>query len=273
MTVYSVRITTALATIPTVEKWILPFGIPQSIIHNRGTAFINTEFINWTKELGNTLRPRTAHFTQTKGKIETQDQYIIRYWRNFLNDAGNNWSSLAPKFAFAHNTSVNYTTGKTPYEFVFGTKPLIPMSLKLRLYRNKHKFCCSNFCKDLPSHSHSQNSLKNEFLDNLLQPHLLQALLEKERTFKHIYSFTFERCREKRIRPHDHTLIAIASNWDTTSKWDRKYFTKITNKNSYGATNFNSEDLDPLPIPSVSLTPLIKYKMIKPHDYQNCSQE
>ena len=109
--VYPVTNTSAQATIAAVEKWIHSFGIPQSIIHDRGTAFINTDFINWAKELGITLRPRTAHSPWTNGKVETQNQHIARYWRNFLNDAGTNWSSLAPKFAFAHNTSVNYTTG------------------------------------------------------------------------------------------------------------------------------------------------------------------
>ena len=166
------------------------------------SAFINTDFINWTKELGITLRPRTPHSPWTNGKIETQNQYIARYWRNFLNDAGNNWSSLAPKLAFAHNTSVNYTTGRTPYEIVFGTKPQIPMSLKLGLYRNKHKLCCSEFCKDLPSHSHSENNLKNQLLDKLLWPQLSHALLERERDFKRIYSATFERCREQTARSH-----------------------------------------------------------------------
>ena len=200
--VYPVRNTTALATITAVEKWILSFGIPQSIIHDRGTAFINTEFINWTKELGITLRPRTAYSPWTNGKIETQNQHIARYWRNFLNNSANKWSSLAPKLAFAHNTSVNYTTGKTPYEIVFGTKPQIPMSLKLGLYRNKHKLCCSKFCGNLPSHSHSENSLKNELLDNLLQPQLSQALLEREQTFKQISSSTFERCREQTAPSH-----------------------------------------------------------------------
>ena len=76
------------------------------------------------------------------------------------------------------------------------------MSLKLGLYRDKHKLCCSNFCKDHPSHSHSENSLKNELLDNLLQAQLSQALLERERTFKQIYSSTFERCREQTARSH-----------------------------------------------------------------------
>ena len=153
--VYPVRNTTALATITPVEKWILSFGITQSIIQDRSTAFINTEFINWTKKLGIFLRTRTAYSPWTNGKSETQNQHFARYWRNFLDDAGNNWSSLAPKFAFAHNTSVNYTTGKTPYEFVFGTKPQIPMSLRLVLHRNKHKLCCSKFFENLPSHSHS----------------------------------------------------------------------------------------------------------------------
>ena len=200
--VYPVTNTGAQATISALERTIHSFGLPQSIVHDRGTAFINTEFIDWTKELGITLRTKTAHSPWTNGKIETQNQHIARYWRNFLNDAGNNWSSLAPKFAFAHNTSVNYATGKTPYEIAFGTKLQITMSLKLRLYRNKQKLCCSEFCKDLPSHSHSENNLKNQLLDNLLRPQLSHALLERERDFKRIYSAIFERCRKQTARSH-----------------------------------------------------------------------
>ena len=171
-------------------------------MHDRVTAFINTEFNIWTKKLGITLRPRTAHLPWANGNIETQNQHIARYWRNFLSDAGINWSALAPKFAFAHNTSVNYTTGKTPYEIVFCTKPQIPMSLKLGLYRKKHKLCCSDFRKDLYSHSRSENKLKNQLLDNLLRPQLSHALLERERVFKRIYSAIFERSCQQTARSH-----------------------------------------------------------------------
>ena len=76
------------------------------------------------------------------------------------------------------------------------------MSLKLGLYRNKDKLCCPKFCENLPSPSHSENSLKNELFDKLLQPQLSQALLEKERTFKQIFCSTFERCREQTARSH-----------------------------------------------------------------------
>ena len=54
--VYPVTNTGAQATISAVEKWIHSFGIPQSIVHGRGTAFINTDIINWKKRIGN-------HFT------------------------------------------------------------------------------------------------------------------------------------------------------------------------------------------------------------------
>ena len=178
------------------------YFIPQSIIQDRRTGFLNTDFVNWTKELGITLRPRTAHSPWTNDKGETHYQHIARYWRSFLNDAGTNWAPLAPKFSFAHNTSVNYTTGKTPYEIVFGTKPQTPMSVKLGLYRNKHKLCCSEFCTDLPPHTHEENSTKNELLQKLRRPQLSQALLDRKRDFKRIYSSTFERCREQTARSH-----------------------------------------------------------------------
>ena len=122
--------TGAQATITAVQKCIHSLGILQSIVHDRGTAFITTDFVNWAKELRITLRPPTAYSPWTNGKVETQNQHIARYWRIFLNDAGKNSSSLAPNIAFAHNTSVNYTTGKTPYENVFGKKNSDPYALE-----------------------------------------------------------------------------------------------------------------------------------------------
>ena len=44
--VYPVKDTSAQATITALEKWITFYGIPQEIIHDNGTAFINRDFIN-----------------------------------------------------------------------------------------------------------------------------------------------------------------------------------------------------------------------------------
>ena len=121
-----------------------------------------------------------------------------------MNQSGNNWSKLTSKFTFAHNTSVNYTTGQTPYEIVFGTKPQVPMALKLGLIRDKDKQCKSEFRDGLQSHTHSENSLPNNSFDRLLQPQLSDELMKRESEFKRIYSSTYQRCRQITSKGHEH---------------------------------------------------------------------
>ena len=193
-----------------------------------------------------------------------------------MNDAGKNWSSLAPKLAFAHNTSVNYTTGRTPYEIVSGTKPQIPMSLKLGLYRNKHKLCCSEFFKDLPSHLHSENNLKNQLLGKLLRPQLSLALMERERDFKRIYAATFGGCREQTARSHayrnrfklgEHLEIGQ----DVLSESDRQCLFKSQKHQQRGLGPFTvrkrvtnttykiQDDKDPMTLRTVHRNHLVEY--------------
>ena len=152
--------------------------------------------------MGIILRPRTVQSSWTNGKVDTPNPHIARYWGSSLNDAGTNWASFAPKFAFAHNTSANYTTGKTLYEIVVGAKSQFPMSVKLGLFCNKHKLCCSEISIDLHPHTDDENSMKNELLQRLFRPQLSQALFDRERDFKRIYSYTFERCLEQTARSH-----------------------------------------------------------------------
>ena len=205
--VYFVTHTRAQTTIAASKRWILHFGTPHSKIHDRITAFFNTHFVNWTKVLGIAFRPRTAHSPWTNGKMETHNQKIGCYWGSFLNDTGTNWAFLAPKCAFAHKTSGNYTTGKTCHEIVFGAEPQNPLSVKLRIYRNKQKLCCSDLCTDLLPLTDDENSTKNKLLQKLLRPQLSQALLDQERDFKRIYCGTLERCREQTARSHAYRTI------------------------------------------------------------------
>ena len=200
--VYPVKTTGAQTTLSTSEKFIGSFGNPQATVHYQGTALTNAEYNYWTREFGNTLGPWTAHSLWTNGQIKTQNQHIARFWRNTFNDAGNSWSSPAQTFAFAHNTSVNYKTGKTTFKTVLGTKPQIPMSLNLGLYRNKQELSHSESCKDFPPHSHSEINLKYQPLDTLLQPPLFISHLERQSDFNWIHSGTFERCGEQTAKSH-----------------------------------------------------------------------
>ena len=99
---------------------------------------------------------------------------------------------------------MNYSTGYTPYEIIFGIKPQIPFSLRLGLLRDNKKNCISQYCQDLPSHTHCKNSCKNKKVDNLLQNRLSNAVLQRETDFKNIYCNTYTRCRQVTNKAHEY---------------------------------------------------------------------
>ena len=125
---------------------------------------------------------------------------------NFMNQSGKNWSKLTANFAFAHNTSVSYTTGQKAYDIVFGTKPQVPKILKLGLLRHKYKQCKSEFCYGFQSHTYCENSLPNNSFNRPLRPQLSNELLKREIDFKPIYSSTYERCRQITSKSHEHRI-------------------------------------------------------------------
>ena len=125
---------------------------------------------------------------------------MSRYFRCYLSEAGNNWAKLACQFAFAHNTSVNSSTGTTPYEIVFGFKPQIPISLKLGLVRDDNDLCQSEFCQSLPNHTHVNKKRNFSCLDNLLSSKSSMDLLNRETQFKKIYRKVYRKVREANHR-------------------------------------------------------------------------
>ena len=152
--VYPVKSTDASNTFEAMTSFITSFGIPQKLVYDRGTSFMSTDFSTFLLDLGITHAPRTKWSPWTNGKVEIQNKHLSRYFRCCFSEAGNNWAKLAPQFAFAHNTSVNASTGTTPYEVVFGFKQQIPIPLKLGLVRDDNDLCQSEFCQSLPDHSH-----------------------------------------------------------------------------------------------------------------------
>ena len=153
--------------------------------------------LNWVLHLDQ--EPHTHHGQTARLRSK---KLLTQYFRHFINDAGSDWSELTDKFAFAHNTAVNSSTGYTPYEIVFGIKPQIPISLKLGLFRDNDKRCISEYCTGLSPHVHSEESVKNEKIDKLLQNRMPLEILKREKLFNTIYSNTYIHCRRVTNQAH-----------------------------------------------------------------------
>ena len=142
-----------------------------------------------------------------------------------LNDAGKNCTSLASQNPFAHKSSGIYTIKKAPYGKVFGTKPQVPMSLKLGFCADKYTICCWENCNDLPSHCHSENNLNNRLPDNLLQPQYSQSLWSASATSN---ESTLPRLKDVENKLLFRNFIKIDSNWDNTSTYAENFSFNIT---------------------------------------------
>ena len=105
--------------------------------------------------MGVTLCSLTAYSPWTNGKLKIQNKHLTNNLKHFISKSGSNWSDYTRKIAFLHNTAVIYSRGYAPYEILFGTKPQIPLSLKLGLLRDNQKKCTSEYCSNLTPHSHS----------------------------------------------------------------------------------------------------------------------
>ena len=86
---------------------------------------------------------------------------------------------------------MNYST-----RYYIRKKPQIPISLRLGFLRDNKKKGISQYCQDLPSHTHCKNSFKKEWVESLLQNRLSNTVLQRETDFKNIYCNTYTRCRQ-----------------------------------------------------------------------------
>ena len=198
--VYSVKSTDGTHTIDAMSTFISSFGIPQKLVYGRGTSFMSTDFSTFLLEFGTTHAPGTKWSPWTNGKVEIQNKHLSRYFRCYPSGAGNNWAKLACQFAFALNTSVNSSTGTTPYEFFFGSKLQIPISVKLGLVRDDNDLCKSEFCQSLPSHTHVNKETSPSCIDILITSKSSLDLLNRETQFKNNYRKVYRKVREANHR-------------------------------------------------------------------------
>ena len=136
------------------------------------------------------------------GKVEIQNKHLGTHFRIFFDQAKGNWSDLAAKFAFTHNTTINAKTGLTPFEIVFRQKPQISISLKLGLLRNSELTCNSEFCASIPLHRHFLQTSSNKAIKPLVKLKINTSLLIRENQFKHIYNTAYKKSLENNAKIH-----------------------------------------------------------------------
>jgi hypothetical protein len=75
------------------------------------------------KKLGTNLDFSSAFHPQTDGQTEVINISLGDFLRSLVTEHHSSWDNIFPQAEFAYNNSVNRSTGKSPFQVLYGTQP------------------------------------------------------------------------------------------------------------------------------------------------------
>jgi hypothetical protein len=98
------------------------FGLPSTIVTDRGSLFTSVFWTTLVGLLGTRHNLTTAYHPQTDGQTEIVNKALVQYLRIYGNYAQSDWASLLPHAEFWYNSNPHSTTGISPLQ-VCGIEP------------------------------------------------------------------------------------------------------------------------------------------------------
>jgi hypothetical protein len=125
-------------------------GVPTSIVSDHRVRFVNYFWKTLCAKMGTKRKFSSAFHPQTDGQTEVVNQSLRNLLRCLVTDHHTTWDLLLPQEEFAYNSSVNHSTGLSPFEIVTGCRPQAPLDLTLPLHSP-----ASKGAEDFSQHIHS----------------------------------------------------------------------------------------------------------------------
>ncbi|KAL4103589.1 hypothetical protein QTP88_018950 [Uroleucon formosanum] len=112
-----------------VTSFVCIHGMPQSLVSDQGTEFLSRVFTETCKLIGIKSSTTSPYHPQANGALERSHRTLGEYLRHYVDVNQQNWDSYVPYAMFVYNSSVHSSTGKQPYELLYGKTLLVPNSL------------------------------------------------------------------------------------------------------------------------------------------------
>ena len=114
------------------------FGMFKSCVSDRGSLFTSAWWATFCHYWGMRRKLSTAFHPQTDGATERQNQTMEIFLRCYCNYNQDNWARLLAAGQFRVNSSINRTTGMTPFDIVLRFKPEMRMNIEAATTEDSH---------------------------------------------------------------------------------------------------------------------------------------
>ena len=102
-------------------------GIPKDIVSDRDKLFTSEFWREFMRILGTQLKLSTAYHPQTDGQTERMNRTLQDYLRHYIGPLHDDWDEHLDMAEFAINNAWQESIKMSPFEMVYGLKPITPM--------------------------------------------------------------------------------------------------------------------------------------------------
>ena len=109
-----------------VEHVIARHGVPEQLLSDRGSNFLSELVLNICKLLDIKKINTSGYHPQTDGLVEKFNSTLIGMLSKSVAKHGRDWDTHLPYLLFAYRTSVQSSTGDSPFFLLYGRDARIP---------------------------------------------------------------------------------------------------------------------------------------------------
>ena len=111
------------------KEFILRFGPPEQLHSDQGRNFESRVITELCKLLGIAKTRTTPYHPQSDGLVERLNRTLLNMLSTAVTDQQEAWEDHLQSMCMAYNTSVQSTTGYTPFFLMFGRQARLPVDL------------------------------------------------------------------------------------------------------------------------------------------------
>lgn len=111
-----------------VEHFICRFGAPAEVVTDQGANFMSN-LLKHTCKILKIKKINTSAYHPQANLVERSNRELKTFLRNYIAGNPQTWDQLLPFFTFQFNTTVNSSTGYSPFELLYGRQARIPNSV------------------------------------------------------------------------------------------------------------------------------------------------
>ena len=109
------------------NEFILQFGFPTRIHHDRGREFNNDLFKQLHALTGIKSSNTTPYHPMGNGQVERFNRTLCGMLKAIPEKEKQNWKAHLKTLTFAYNSTINKSTGFSPFFLMFGREPTLPI--------------------------------------------------------------------------------------------------------------------------------------------------